>query len=130
MNKIKNKEQNEKTVGAARKVTRSFIDVINGNVLTREYVVRNIPFLVFLTFLMLTYIGLGYFSSSRLRKIENLKSEIIELKSEYLSTSTELNMISGQKQIADSTAAMGLTEKRDHPPRVIQVDKKTYNKIY
>lgn len=129
MNKIKDKEPKESN-GTARKVTRSFFEVINGNVLTREYVVRNIPFLVFLTFLMLTYIGLGYYGSSRLRKIENLKSEIIELKSEYLSTSTELNMVSGQKQIADSTAAMGLSEKRDHPPRVIQVDKKQYAKIY
>src|SRR5688572_26968241 len=124
MNKIKDTEPKEKeTSGTARKVTRSFVEVINGNVLTREYVVRNIPFLVFLTFLMLTYIGLGYYGSSRVKKIENLKSEIIELKSEYLSTSTELNMISGQKQIADSTASMGLSEKRDHPPRVIKVGK-------
>lgn len=129
MSKTNDKKPKE-SASTARKVTRSIFDVINGNVLTREYVVRNLPFIVFLTFLMLTYIGLGYYAGSRVKKIEQLKSEIIELKSEYLTHSTELNMISGQKQIADSTLAMGLLEIRDEPPRTIQVNAKTYKKIY
>lgn len=112
------------------KVTRSFVDVLNGNVLTRDYVISNIPFICFLVFIMLSYIGLGYYADRNARKIEKIENDLIELNSEYISIKTELNMVSNPAQIADSTRSMGLVESREFPPRIIKVDEKKLKSIY
>jgi cell division protein FtsL len=112
------------------RVAKSFIDVLNGNVLTKDYVVTNLPFIGFLTAIMLVYIGMGYYADRNARKIEKIESEILEANSEVVSLKTELNMISSPEQIADSTRAMGLQESADFPPRVIRVKEKVLKEIY
>ena len=116
--------------GNPSKVARTFVDVLNGNVLTREYVVSNLPYICFLTLIMLVYIGMGYYAEKNAKKILRIEAELNLLKDEYVTTKTELNMISRQSQIADSTAAMGLFESRDYPPRIISVKKDVMKKIY
>lgn len=114
----------------ANKVARSFRDVLNGNVLTRDYVVDNLPYIFFLTALMLFYIGMGYTTDKNSRRIEKIESELVELNSEYISVKTELNLVSRQSQIADSTAYMGLYEMKDEPPKVILVKRYQKEKMY
>ncbi|MBX7094091.1 MAG: hypothetical protein K1X56_05175 [Flavobacteriales bacterium] len=114
----------------ANKVARSFRDVLNGNVLTRDYVVDNLPYIFFLTALMLFYIGMGYTTDKNSRRIEKIESELVELNSEYISVKTELNLVSRQSQIADSTASMGLYEMKDEPPKVILVKRYQKEKMY
>ena len=114
----------------ANKVARSFRDVLNGNVLAKDYVIENLPFIFFLTVIMLMYIALGYQADRTVRGSEQLESEIMELKSEYISVKTELNLISRQSQIADSTESMGLLEMKDEPPVLLGVSKELKESIY
>lgn len=134
MNRYKEiKEEKPKKQKAERKpskVSRSIMDVLNGNMLTRDYVISNLPFIVFLTVVMLTYIGLGYYADRNARKIEEIENNMVELNSEHVSLKTELNMVSNPAQIADSTRSMGLVESREYPPRVIKVKEKVLNEIY
>jgi len=134
MNRYKEiKEEKKVSKKATRKpsrVTKSFVDVLNGNMLTRDYVVSNLPFICFLTFLMLAYIGMGYYADRNARKIEEIENTLVELNSEHISLKTELNMISNPAQIADSTKSMGLVESRDFPPRIIKVKPEVLESIY
>lgn len=126
---IQNKR--EKKPRKPSRVAKSFADVLNGNVLAREYVVSNLPFIGFLTVIMLAYIGMGYYADRNARKIEKLESEILEANSEMISLTTELNMVSNPEQIADSTRSMGLIDvSKDFPPRVIKVKDKVLKEIY
>ena len=120
----------EKAPRKPSKMKRSFVDVLNGNILTRDYVIGNLPFIGFLTIIMLTYIGLGYFADRNARLIEETENNLIELNSEHISLKTELNMVSNPNQIADSTKSMGLIEARDFPPRIIKVKDKVLKTIY
>ncbi len=126
----KKAEAKKEKAGQRLHVVRSFRDVLNGNVLTRDYVIENLPYFFFLTFLMLCYIAMGYSTDKNVRKIERTESELMELNSEYISVKTELNLVSRQSQIADSTAAMGLYEMKDEQPQVITVSAAEFEKIY
>lgn len=120
----------EKTPRKSSKFGRSFIDVLNGNMLTRDFVIGNLPYICFLTVIMLTYIGLGYYAERNARKIEEIENTLVELNSEHIALKTELNMVSNPNQIADSTKSMGLIEARDFPPRIIKVKDKILKTIY
>lgn len=132
MNRYKTDEKKaeKKPASKPNKVARSFRDVLNGNVLTRDYVVDNLPYFFFLTAIMLVYIAMGYSTDKNARRIEKIESELVELNSEYISVKTELNLVSRQSQIADSTASLGLYEMKDDPPKVIAVEKNKINSIY
>lgn len=126
----KEEPKKEKVARKPSKMARSFVDVLNGNMLTRDYVIGNLPYICFLTVIMLTYIGLGYYADRNARKIEQIENDLIELNSEHISLKTELNMVSNPNQIADSTKSMGLIEARDFPPRIIKVKEKVLKTIY
>lgn len=124
------KAQKQKKQRKPSRVAKSFADVLNGNVLAKDYVVTNLPFIGFLTVIMLAYIGMGYYADRNARRIEQIEAEILEANSEMISLKTELNMISNPAQIADSTRSMGLVETRDFPPRVIKVKEEVLKDIY
>ena len=129
---VKTEEQvkPKKQKKSSSKVTKSIMDVINGNVLTRDYVISNLPFICFLTVLMLAYIGLGYYAERNAKKIEQIENDLVEKNSEFISVKTELNMVSNPAQVADSTSSMGLVESRDFPPRIIKVKAKQLEEVY
>lgn len=116
--------------GKVSKVARSFKDLINGNVLVKDYVIDNIPYFAFLTFLMLCYIALGYNTDKTLKKIEQTEMRVLQLNEEYISTKTEFNLASRQSQIADSVSKMELYEMKDEKPHIIKVPKLKMKKIY
>lgn len=133
MNKFKEvKEEKVKTKKKKKssKVARSFMDVLNGNVLTKDYVIQNLPYIVFLTALMLVYIGMGYNIDKNTRIINALEEENLDLRTEEIAVKTEYNVVSGQSQVADSTAKIGLLETRDEAPNIIAVPSETLKNLY
>ena len=132
-NKFKEKKEEKvktKKVRKPNKVARSFMDVLNGNVLTKDYVIQNLPFIVFITALMLVYIGMGYNIDKNTRLINALEEENLDLRTEEIAVKTEYNVVSGQSQVADSTSKIGLVEARDEAPNIIAVPNETLNNLY
>ena len=132
-NKFKEKKEEKvkkKKVRKKSKVARSFMDVLNGNVLTKDYVIQNLPYIIFLTALMLVYIGMGYNIDKNTRTINKLEEENLDLRTEEIAEKTEYNVVSGQSQVADSTAKMGLMEARDEAPNIIAIEKEELETIY
>lgn len=131
MNRFKEvKTEKPKRKRKKNAVTRSFMDVLNGNVLTKDYVIQNLPFIIFLTGLMLVYIAMGYNVDKTTRQINALEDENLDLRTEEIALKTEYNVVSGQAQIADSTRVLGLSEARDEVPFIISVSKSKFNKLY
>ena len=112
--------------GAAYKkdksVGRSFVDIINGNFLTKDDVLRHLPYLMFLFLLALVYIANGYMAEDTVRKLNNVGKEVKEFRSEYITTKSELMYKSKQSELADfiDQKGMGLKESFE-PPRKIKV---------
>ncbi|HET6245579.1 MAG: hypothetical protein H0V01_03340 [Bacteroidetes bacterium] len=109
--KIKHKKQG--------KISRSLLDVVNGNFLTSESVVGLLPFILFLTMVALIYIGNGYFAENKVRAINNMTNELKELRSEYITTKSELMFRSKQSEVANSLEKYGIRESIVPPKKIV-----------
>jgi len=71
---------------------RSFkiINVVDGSVLANKTATKYIYFTLYLSFLAIIYIGNRYSGESLLRKTKQLQDNIKELKSESISTASDL----------------------------------------
>ena len=101
---------------------RSFID---GTILTNRLITKQLPYIIFVTFLAMIYIGNRYHAEKIVRETTRLKKEIQELRAESISTSAELMYKSTKTQVLKSIEDKHLGLKEPVvPPRKIIVDKK------
>lgn len=66
---------------------RSFF---SGSILTQSRVVRQLPFVLFLTLVAVIYIGNRYHAERLVRKLNNLQIEVKNMCSEQITTASEL----------------------------------------
>lgn len=123
MNQFKKKEEEQAQKPKASEGAKGVKDVLSGNFLNRAHVVSSLPFIFFLAFLGICYIGNGYHAEKTIRKLYKTNNEIKELRSEYITTKSELMYISKQSQVARATEHIGLKELIV-PPKKIVVEKK------
>jgi hypothetical protein len=95
-------------------------DVFDGSVLTRDTVVRQLPFVLFITFLIILYIGNRYHAEKVIRETMQLQTELKELRARAISTASELEFISRQSEVAKmiDKRSMGLREALDPPVKI------------
>lgn len=128
MNKFKKKEEKIEEKKNAVKVVKSLSSVFSGSFLSRENVVSSIPYVFFLTLLGILYIANGYYSEKTVRELYKVGAELKELRSEYITTKSDLNFQSKQSQVAQATVSFGVKESII-PPSKIVVTKKELQKI-
>ncbi len=99
----------------------SLISVVNGSVFTRESVIRSMPFLLFLASLALVYISNGFLTEGSVREINRLNNEIKELRSEYITTKSDLMHHSKQSELVEliKKKDLGLEESFEPPKKIV-----------
>jgi hypothetical protein len=99
-------------------------DFIDGSVLTRDFVVRQLPFIIFLALLAILYIGNRYHSEKLVRRTSELQIELKELRAEAITVSAELMHMSRQSEVLKLLRKnnLDLVESLE-PPRKIVVKK-------
>jgi hypothetical protein len=96
-------------------------EIIDGTILVRENVRKQLPFLLFLTFLGIIYIGNRFHAERMVRKIEQLKVEVNNLRSEQITTTSELMNISRPSEVAALVEEKGLGLKESlEPPKKLK----------
>ncbi len=103
----------------------SFRDFIDGSVLTRDFVLRQLPFIIFLAILAIFYIGNRYHAEKLVRRTGKLQTELKELRAEAITVSAELMHISRQSEVLKLLKKnnLDLVESLE-PPRKIVISKK------
>ena len=93
--------------------------ILSGDVLQKGIVFKNLPFLLYITFLLLLYVAYGYKvdNTVRLTASEDRKSEL--LYSELQSVLELFDKEALQSNVAKKTAEWGLYESID-PPTIIR----------
>lgn len=110
------------STGAAARVPRLLIGVLNGSFLTREKVLGNMPFILFCAGLMIIYIAYGYHTERIVRALDHTDEELKELRSEYITVRSLLEKKEQQSQVAVGIGELGLRESRV-PPLKLEVTK-------
>ncbi|MBN1791802.1 MAG: hypothetical protein JW830_14975 [Bacteroidales bacterium] len=95
-------------------------ELIDGTFLVRENMIRQLPFVLFLTFLGVIYIGNRFHAERMVRQINDLKIEVGNLRSEQITITSELMNISRPSQVAVlvESKGLGLQESLEPPKKL------------
>jgi hypothetical protein len=95
--------------------------VFSGTFLTNENTLKHVPFILFLALIAILYIANGYYADDKIREVNKISNELKELRSEYISTKSDLMFVSKQSEVAKAAEPMGIKEPIV-PPMKIEVD--------
>ncbi len=102
----------------------SFRDFVSGRIFTREVVVKQLPYFLFLTALAFMYISNHFKVEKLLKRAAELNKDIQELQIEAITTSSDLMYFSKQSVILNKVREAGVNlEELTEPPRRIIVKK-------
>lgn len=97
-------------------IRKSFVHVFGGNVLTENFFVRNLTFILVLVVIMILFISHRYTVLQRIAEMERLKVELKDAKYESLDISSDLTEASRQGQIEKRVEESGLELKINNQP--------------
>ena len=101
------------------KSARKFLKIMHVfGIFNRNQVVRMMPFILFLTVLILFYIGNSYYAERTIRDINTVKNELKEKRAEFISTSSELMFRTKQSEVAKAIAPMSLKESTEPQKKI------------
>lgn len=117
------KPKKEKAPGKRGAFSRFLHSVLDGSILGRKNVASQMPFLLFLTALALVLIFNTYYAEKQARQIEKARREVVELRTRYINTKSELMFLTNQSEIARRLKQSGFVESTE-PPRLVYPAKK------
>lgn len=103
-------EPTVKAVKKSRKGRRAVQDFLGGDYLSKEQVVSNIPYVFYIALLAMIYIGNTYYTEKKFTDIERTKSELKELRYQYITTKSALMFMGRQSEISKRAQLLGLKE--------------------
>ncbi len=119
----------EKKKAAKKEVTqskRTFVQIMNGEFLSRDNFVANLPYVFFLGLLLVVLIGWGYYAETVTKREVTLEKELGELNSEYSTLASTYNAARGRRPVAQKLIGTGVAESLTSP-RKIRVKKYVFN---
>jgi hypothetical protein len=75
-----------------------------------KWIVRNLPFFLFLTVLAIVYIYNGHYADKTVRNINKVSTELKELQYEYKTLKSEVMFRSKESELAKAVGPLGLKE--------------------
>jgi len=121
----KDKSKNTEFVEESSKSFINTKDILNGTFLTKEIIVNQFPFVLFLTFLAIINIWNGYNTKKILGETKKAENELKQLRSEQIAISSELMIKSRQSSVIDIVNEFNLELKElVVPPNEIMIKEK------
>ena len=98
----------------------SLKDLIDGTILTRQVIVNQLPFIIFLSFLAGIYIGNRYHAEKVVRDLTKLQAEVKDFRAETITSASELMFISKQSEVVKMVKEnqLGLEESVEPPFKI------------
>lgn len=102
-------------------LAKGISSIFSGTFLSSDKTIQHIPFILFLAVVAIFYIANGYYADDKIREVNKTSNQLKELRSEYISTKSDLMFASKQSEVAKSVESIGLKEPVV-PPTKIEVD--------
>ncbi len=100
------------------KMTKGLHDIIGGDLLSKQAVLNNLPFLIFLAILALFYISNTYYTEKTFKQIEKIKNELKELRYQSITTKAKMLDVCKQTEIAKKVGLLGIKETITPPYKI------------
>ncbi|MEO8087388.1 MAG: FtsL-like putative cell division protein [Bacteroidota bacterium] len=112
-------EEAPKKKKRSSKSARKFLKIMHVfGIFNRNQVVKLMPFILFLTVLILFYIGNSYYAERTIREINSVKNDLKEKRAEFISTSSELMFRTKQSEVAKAIAPMDIKESTEPQKKI------------
>jgi hypothetical protein len=85
-----------------------------------EWIVKNLPFLLFLSLIAVLYIANGHYAVKNIREINKLDKEVKELHWRFLDAKTDLMLRSKMSEVSQGVSSEGLQIPVTPPLRIQQ----------
>lgn len=118
-NATKRKASTERT-----KTSRAITQILNGEFLTKEFVLNNLNFIFFVIFLLLLIVAKGYYGKQLIDDANKAQKELDEINAEYVEVKAKLEEDTRRQLLIDKLESRGLKETVN-PTKVIRIKKKT-----
>jgi ATP-dependent Zn protease len=122
LNAAKNKKQKERTRQKVEKKPSAFVQILNGDFLTKEFMLGNLPFIFFVMFLLLLTVSKGYYGKRLSDDVSRTQLELNELTSDHFEAKTRVEEETQRVKLVDELAPRGLKETVN-PTKVIRIKK-------
>jgi len=96
-----------------------FILMFTEGVISKESATHLLPFVVFIGFLAMIYIGNRHFAENNIRDIDKLSKEVKELSWDFKTLKADLMLKSTQTEVAKEVDTLGLTEPNEPPKKIV-----------
>jgi hypothetical protein len=93
--------------------------IIEGTILTRENVVKQLPFLIYIVLIAVLYIANSYNAEKAIIESTRTKKLNEEYRYSYINTHSQLMNVSRQSELAHKLASTGLKELKAPPHKII-----------
>jgi hypothetical protein len=112
-----------KTEGSQKESKIGVRNILDGSILTRDSVIDNLPYIFFLTFIAVLYIGNRYHAEKIVRETNKVQAVLKELRAESITSASRLMFISKQSEVAKLVKQKGLElHEAVKPPYKLVVD--------
>lgn len=99
---------------------RNFLTILfTEGVVSKEAATEMLPFILFVAFLGMIYIGNRHFAENNIRSIDKLGREVKELSADYKVLKAELMLRSTKTEIAKLVDTLGIEEPVEPPRKII-----------
>ncbi len=96
-----------------------FTQLFTDGVISKQAATDMLPFIIFMAFLAMIYIGNRHFAESNIRAIDKLSKEVKELSWDFKTTKADLMLKSTQTEVAKLVDTLGLYESVEPPIKIV-----------
>ena len=90
-----------------------------GSVAENGLPIRLLPIILFITTLVIFYIGNNHYAEKMIRKIDRLQVEVEDLRADYITLKADYVYKTKQSEVAKRVKPLGLYESLESPQKVI-----------
>jgi cell division protein FtsL len=120
---LKPKEATTEKPPKKRKGPSAFTQILNGDFLTREFVLNNLSFIFFIMFLLLLLVGKGYYGKELSQDINKTQKELDEMTADYVEAKAKLEEETRRYRLVEKLEPKGLKETTNQT-KVIRLKEK------
>ncbi|MBI1836109.1 MAG: hypothetical protein HYR91_02470 [Flavobacteriia bacterium] len=116
-------KKNKKSSKSSKSVrSNAFVQILNGEFLTKEFVLNNLNFIFFIILLLLLLVGKGYYGKQLAKDADNAQKELDEMSANYVEVKAKLEEETGRSKLRKRLEYRGLHETVN-PTKVIRIRK-------
>lgn len=120
--KAKKSKKKSRFATASKKQSKSLVQIMNGDFLTKDFVMNNLNFIFFIIFLMILMVSKGYYVHQLANDITKEEKAVGDITADYVETKAKLEEVTRRTEMIERLKPLGLKETIN-PTKVIRVKK-------